>query len=151
MGRGGCGNQNPIPTEEVQGARSLSLSFILSLRSHSHSSLSFPLSLLPIVLPSDEKCLFTKEVEILRKLRHPNIIQFYGYTIFQESQFAIVTEFMSRGDLQSHIKENWPISEERRHQFALDIARGMGYLHHKNIIHRDLTSSNVLLADDFTV
>ena len=43
---------------------------------------------------------------------------------------------MITGDLQGFIMKERPLSEERTWGFARDIARGMAYLHHKNILHR---------------
>ncbi|KAJ0467353.1 putative protein kinase RLK-Pelle-LRR-IX family [Helianthus annuus] len=64
---------------------------------------------------------------------------------------------MPQGELSRHLF-HWknfklePLSWKRRLSIALDVARGMEYLHslaHESFIHRDLKSSNILLCDDF--
>ncbi|KAJ0467349.1 putative protein kinase RLK-Pelle-LRR-IX family [Helianthus annuus] len=64
---------------------------------------------------------------------------------------------MTQGELSRHLF-HWknfklePLSWKRRLSIALDVARGMEYLHslaHESFIHRDLKSSNILLCDDF--
>uniref|UniRef100_A0A5B7B043 non-specific serine/threonine protein kinase n=1 Tax=Davidia involucrata TaxID=16924 RepID=A0A5B7B043_DAVIN len=68
-----------------------------------------------------------------------------------------VLEYMPQGALSQHLF-HWksfklePLSWKRRLNIALDVARGMEYLHnlaHQSFIHRDLKSSNILLGDDF--
>ncbi|KAJ0467334.1 putative protein kinase RLK-Pelle-LRR-IX family [Helianthus annuus] len=62
---------------------------------------------------------------------------------------------MPQGELSRHLFlwKNFklePVSWERRFSIALDVARGMEYLHslaHQSSIHRDLKSSNILLCD----
>ncbi|KAK9161751.1 hypothetical protein Syun_008092 [Stephania yunnanensis] len=96
---------------------------------------------------------FRKEVSLMKRLRHPNIILFMG-AVTSPQRLCIVTEFLPRGSLfrllqRSATKLDW----RRRVHMALDIARGMNYLHHCNppIIHRDLKSSNLLVDKNWTV
>ncbi|KAJ1380586.1 Serine-threonine/tyrosine-protein kinase, catalytic domain [Sesbania bispinosa] len=96
---------------------------------------------------------FRQEVSVMKKLRHPNILLFMG-AVTSPQRLCIVTEFLPRGSLfrllQKHIfKFDW----RRRVHMAVDIARGVNYLHHCNppIIHRDLKSSNLLVDKNWTV
>ncbi|KAF5195571.1 Serine/threonine-protein kinase EDR1 [Thalictrum thalictroides] len=96
---------------------------------------------------------FRQEVSLMKRLRHPNIILFMG-AVTSPERLCIVTEFLPRGSLfrllqRSTTKLDW----RRRVHMALDIARGMNYLHHCNppIIHRDLKSSNLLVDKNWTV
>lgn len=58
----------------------------------------------------------------------------------------IVLEYCPRGDLRQYLKDTEnDISWRRRVQMALDIARGMSYLHSRNIIFRDLKARNMLI------
>lgn len=89
---------------------------------------------------------FRDELELLQKMRHPNVVQFLG-AITQSTPMMIVTEFMPQMDLGKYLKEKKRLDPERAVSYALDIARGMNYLHeHKPdpIIHRDLKPSNLL-------
>uniref|UniRef100_A0A914HJD9 Mitogen-activated protein kinase kinase kinase n=1 Tax=Globodera rostochiensis TaxID=31243 RepID=A0A914HJD9_GLORO len=92
--------------------------------------------------------LLDKEVEILSQIRHRNIIQFYGVSM-ANPDFWIVTEYAENGSLfeNLHNKEQ-PLKLERIIKWAVQIARGVVYLHHEaplTVIHRDLKSKNIVI------
>ncbi|KAM3735041.1 hypothetical protein ACB098_10G061500 [Castanea mollissima] len=96
---------------------------------------------------------FKKEIDIMKRLRHPNVLLFMGAAYTQE-RLSIVTEFLPRGSLFKTLhKNNQALDIGRRLRMALDVARGMNYLHHRNppIVHRDLKSSNLLVDKNWTV
>ncbi|KAK3601267.1 hypothetical protein CHS0354_040447 [Potamilus streckersoni] len=95
---------------------------------------------------------FTREIEILAKTQHPNIVVFLGVMTGEENQLAtrFVMEYMENGALSSYLrthrgKETSP-SLQTRLSILLDIVKGMEHLTSKKIVHGDLTSSNVLLS-----
>ncbi|GFS38581.1 integrin-linked protein kinase family [Actinidia rufa] len=92
---------------------------------------------------------FRDELALLQKLRHPNVVQFLG-AVTQSSPMMIVTEYLPKGDLRAFLKQKGALRPVTALKYALDIARGMNYLHeHKPeaIIHRDLEPSNILRDD----
>jgi serine/threonine protein kinase len=96
-----------------------------------------------------------KEVGIMARLRHPNIVLLLGVV---RSPPAIVEEYCARGSLfsvlQRHIKSGVPALEWRvRLQMALGAAAGMCYLHNCSppVIHRDLKSPNLMVDRYFRV
>eukprot|EP00475_Leptophrys_vorax_P033390 TRINITY_DN5237_c0_g2_i1.p1 TRINITY_DN5237_c0_g2~~TRINITY_DN5237_c0_g2_i1.p1 ORF type:complete len:300 (-),score=37.39 TRINITY_DN5237_c0_g2_i1:259-1119(-) len=98
---------------------------------------------------------FKREVVIMRRLRHPNIVLFMG-AVTKPPNLSILSEFLSRGSLfrllhRPGAKET--LKEDRRMRMAMDIARGINYLHHCNpmIVHRDLKTPNLLVDKNFTV
>ncbi|XVF13192.1 hypothetical protein REPUB_Repub08aG0186900 [Reevesia pubescens] len=96
---------------------------------------------------------YKKEIDIMRKLRHPNVLLFMG-AVYSQERLAIVTEFLPRGSLFKALhKNNQALDVRRRMKMALDVARGMNYLHHRNppIVHRDLKSSNLLVDRNWNV
>ncbi|KAI9195565.1 hypothetical protein LWI28_016111 [Acer negundo] len=96
---------------------------------------------------------FRQEVSLMKRLRHPNILLFMG-AVTSPQRLCIVTEFLPRGSLFRLLQRNTTkLDWRRRILMALDIARGMSYLHHCNppIIHRDLKSSNLLVDKHWTV
>ncbi|KAF0887553.1 hypothetical protein E2562_002278 [Oryza meyeriana var. granulata] len=96
---------------------------------------------------------FRQEVSLMKKLRHPNILLFMG-AVTSPQRLCIVTEFLPRGSLFRLLqRNNTKLDWRRRVHMALDIARGMNYLHHSSppIIHRDLKSSNLLVDKNWTV
>ncbi|KAJ8623407.1 hypothetical protein MRB53_031936 [Persea americana] len=103
---------------------------------------------------SDEVILsFRQEVLLMKRLRHPNVLLFMG-AVTSPQRLCIVTEFLPRGSLFRLLQRNTAkLDWRRRVHMALDVARGMNYLHHCNppIIHRDLKSSNLLVDRNWTV
>ncbi|XP_010917104.1 serine/threonine-protein kinase VIK isoform X1 [Elaeis guineensis] len=91
---------------------------------------------------------FRHEVNLLVKLRHPNIVQFLG-AVTERKPLMLITEYLRGGDLHQFLKEKGSLSPLTAVNFALDIARGMAYLHNEPnvIIHRDLKPRNVLLVN----
>ncbi|TRY90443.1 hypothetical protein DNTS_011808 [Danionella cerebrum] len=94
-----------------------------------------------------------KEAEILSVLSHRNIIKFYG-AILEAPNYGIVTEYAGGGSLFDYLcsTESEGISLEQIMTWAIDIAKGMHYLHAEapfKVIHRDLKSRNVVLTADF--
>jgi hypothetical protein len=92
---------------------------------------------------------FLREIQFMRRIRHPKIVMFIGAGQYNENCPFLVLEFMEGGALQSLLKN---LQEEltmvERLHFALDTAEGMEYLHtlQPPRIHRDLKSANLLLS-----
>lgn len=97
---------------------------------------------------AERKEKFQREVTMLSKMKHPNIVKFIGVTL--EPCMMIVTELMRGGTLQQYLYSLRPETLDRRTslRFALDLSRAMEYLHANGIMHRDLKPSNVLLSRD---
>ncbi|XP_075511064.1 putative receptor-like protein kinase At1g80640 isoform X3 [Primulina tabacum] len=97
---------------------------------------------------------FENEIELSSKLQHQNIVSLLGYCIHGEARF-LVYEIMENGNLEFHLhgpSHQLTLSWNVRMRIALDVARGLEYLHeHCNppVIHRDIKSSNILLDSNF--
>lgn len=88
---------------------------------------------------------FNQEVEILRKVHHQNVVRFIG-ACTKPNEFCIVTEYMMGGNLYDYLHKDHMILElPQLLKFAIDICKGMDYLHQNNIIHRDLKTANLLM------
>ncbi|KAI5084308.1 hypothetical protein GOP47_0000477 [Adiantum capillus-veneris] len=98
---------------------------------------------------------FIREVAIMKRTRHPNVVLFMG-AVTKHPNLSIVTEFLPRGSLfrllhRPGMKEL--LDDRRCIRMALDIAKGVNYLHRLNppIVHRDLKSPNLLVDKMWTV
>ena len=83
------------------------------------------------------------EVDALTKLRHPNIVQYLGCVVSPPT-YCLVLEFCDAGDLYRALRFPTPAGLAMR--VARSVCAGMAYLHRRQIMHRDLKSSNVLLT-----
>ncbi|KVH98209.1 serine/threonine-protein kinase HT1-like isoform X1 [Cynara cardunculus var. scolymus] len=95
---------------------------------------------------------FTSEVVLLFRLKHPNIITFFA-ACKKPPVFCIINEYLAGGSLRAflHQQEPYSLHPNLVLKLAIDIARGMQYLHSQGIIHRDLKSENLLLGEDMCV
>ncbi|WVZ55541.1 hypothetical protein U9M48_006188 [Paspalum notatum var. saurae] len=92
-------------------------------------------------------------VQIMRRLRHPNIVLFMG-AVTRPPNLSIVSEYLPRGSLYKILhRPNCLIDEKRRIKMALDVAKGMNCLHASvpTIVHRDLKSPNLLVDNNWNV
>lgn len=88
---------------------------------------------------------FAHEVAVLREVNHRNIVRFIG-ACTKSPHFYIVTEYMPGGNLYNYLHKNCNVLKfSQLLKFAIDICKGMEYLHQNNIIHRDLKTANLLM------
>ena len=84
------------------------------------------------------------EIEILRKISHPNITNIFE--IFEDSKkYYIIMEFLEGGELFDAITSIGSFSEESACQIMKQILSAIFYLHSSNIVHRDLKPENIML------
>lgn len=94
---------------------------------------------------------FAQEVFIMRKVRHKNVVQFIG-ACTKPPSLCIVTEFMSGGSIYDYLhKHKGTFKLPSLIKVALDVSKGMNYLHQNNIIHRDLKAANLLMDENEVV
>ncbi|XP_017035418.1 testis-specific serine/threonine-protein kinase 1 [Drosophila kikkawai] len=88
---------------------------------------------------------FPRELDILTKIDHENIIQIHS--ILQRGpKIFIFMRYAEHGDLLSHIKKNGPIEEKQCKIWFLQMSKALKYLHSIDIAHRDLKCENILLS-----
>ena len=98
-----------------------------------------------LILSHHNRLLFEREMNIASACRHPCLLQFIGATN-DEGSPLFVTELLAKS-LRALLEER-PLSEIEIRVISLDVARALNYLHQKKpvpIIHRDVSSANVLL------
>ncbi|PBK98525.1 kinase-like protein [Armillaria gallica] len=88
----------------------------------------------------------TREAIIWGQCDHPNVLPFYGiYCDPGPSSYCLVSPFMTNGPLRQYLSN---VDNPDRHSLALDITRGMNYLHKLFLVHGDLKGDNILITDD---
>ena len=89
--------------------------------------------------------IFSREMNMAARCRHPNLLQFIGATRDTDRPPFIVTELMHTS-LRRVLEQN-QLTSEQIVPILLGVARGLNYLHKNSppILHRDISSSNVLL------
>ena len=98
-----------------------------------------------LILSPHNRNLFEREMDIASRCRHPCLLQFIGATN-DEGNPLFVTEVMETS-LRTLLEQR-ALSEAEMSFISLDVARALNYLHQKQpfpIIHRDISSANVLL------
>lgn len=102
---------------------------------------------------SDERR-FQSEMEILSQIRQRSIVKMYGFCFHSEYKF-LVYEYIEQGSLHMTLQNEELVKEfdwQKRTALVEDVARAIAYLHHEcnpPIIHRDITSNNILLDTRF--
>ncbi|XP_048139165.1 MDIS1-interacting receptor like kinase 2-like isoform X2 [Rhodamnia argentea] len=97
---------------------------------------------------------FEKEIQALTNIRHRNIVKFYGFCSHAQRCF-LVYEYMERGSLRTTLQDDERAIEfrwDKRINLVRGVADALSYMHHEcspPLIHRDLTSNNILLDHDY--
>ncbi|KAL4571182.1 hypothetical protein LXL04_017935 [Taraxacum kok-saghyz] len=95
---------------------------------------------------------FQQEVMMLARLKHPNIVRFIG-GCKKPMVWCIVTEYAKGGSVRQFLakRQNRSVPLKLAVKQALDVARGMEYVHGFGLIHRDLKSDNLLISADKSI
>ena len=83
------------------------------------------------------------EIDILKKLSHPNIVKIYEFYI-SENHYYIITEYCKEGELFSYIKNKY--TERQLAVLFYQVFSGLWYLHKNNILHRDIKLENIMIS-----
>ncbi|XP_013621374.1 PREDICTED: probable receptor-like protein kinase At3g17420 isoform X2 [Brassica oleracea var. oleracea] len=98
---------------------------------------------------------FKQEIEVITSVNHKNIVSLFGFC-FENNNLMLVYDYLPRGSLEENLHGNRKDAASfgwlERYRVAVGVAEALDYLHNTHdpeVIHRDVKSSNVLLADDF--
>ncbi len=102
---------------------------------------------IPIKAGKFSKKFVKLEIDILRKLAHPNLVRYMGCKFSSKfREYSIVLEYVDGGSLEQIIKKRGPLSENQVAGLVHQILQGLSHLHSKRVIHRDLKPGNILVT-----
>ncbi|OJA21366.1 hypothetical protein AZE42_11892, partial [Rhizopogon vesiculosus] len=89
-----------------------------------------------------------REAYVWISLSHDNILSFEGIVDDFGQLPALVSPWMENGSLNVYLKKVFPsLSDHRKSQLVQQVAAGLCYLHGKDVVHGDLTGTNILVDD----
>ena len=91
---------------------------------------------------------FKREVQILERLRSDYVVLFYGACI-KPRQECLVMKYMNNGSLSHILDKKQSFTPEQQKRIALEIVKGLQYLHSQGIVHRDLRDRHILFDEDW--
>ena len=99
----------------------------------------------------EEKPYFRREMEIMYRINHPNVVKLFGH--FEDNTYCyFIMEYIPRGNLYSLVPKRGihKISNHTAVSIIKDVISALYYLHHMNppIIHRDIKPENILVSND---
>ncbi|KAJ1950728.1 Protein kinase of the Mitotic Exit Network [Linderina macrospora] len=88
-----------------------------------------------------------KEIDMLKSLRHPNIVKYVGYEQ-SENELSIVLEYCEGGSLQHLLRKFGKLPENLVGVYVAQILEGLIYLHDNAVVHRDIKPGNLLTTKE---
>uniref|UniRef100_A0A1I7TBA6 Protein kinase domain-containing protein n=1 Tax=Caenorhabditis tropicalis TaxID=1561998 RepID=A0A1I7TBA6_9PELO len=84
-----------------------------------------------------------REARLMRNLDHPNVVKFFGVGAGQEPLYVIM-ELADCGALDSYLQKNQNLTPQKKLEMIYQAACGIGYMHEKKLLHRDIAARNCL-------
>ena len=95
-------------------------------------------------IPKEQQLNFIREIEILKNLKHPNIIRLYSH-VSKEKQLYLITEYIKGIELLQYVSLKKKIDEAEACLYFQQIISGLEFLHKMGIVHRDIKPENILV------
>ncbi|XP_063764182.1 mitogen-activated protein kinase kinase kinase kinase 5 isoform X3 [Eleginops maclovinus] len=97
--------------------------------------------------PGDDFSIIQQEIFMVKECMHHNIVAYFGSYLCREKLW-ICMEYCGGGSLQDIYHVTGPLSEMQIAYVSREIIQGLGYLHTKGKMHRDIKGANILLTDN---
>lgn len=99
-------------------------------------------------MDADARADTRNEVEVLRRLSHPNVVRYHEARV-ERRVLHIVMEYVSGGDLAARLRDDPPESftEDRVMRLFAQICLALRHLHDRGVLHRDLKTANIFVAE----
>ncbi|KAM0053746.1 putative protein kinase RLK-Pelle-CrRLK1L-1 family [Helianthus debilis subsp. tardiflorus] len=96
---------------------------------------------------------FDKEISILSRVEHPNIVSFVGFC-YEENEMLIVSKRVARGSLKWHLSDPKVLTWMRRLQISIGVVSALSYLHNDvghnfSVIHHNINCDSILLDENW--
>ncbi|NXT83124.1 STK36 kinase, partial [Zapornia atra] len=115
-----------------------------------HSAQVVALKFIPKVGRSEKELKnLQREIEIMRGLHHPNIIQMLD-SFETDKEVVVVTDY-AEGELFQILEDDGSLPEDQVQAIAAQLVSALYYLHSHRILHRDMKPQNILLGKDGVV
>ncbi|PUU84361.1 hypothetical protein B9Z19DRAFT_4627 [Tuber borchii] len=98
-------------------------------------------------LPKSELRVIMLEIDLLKNLNHPNIVQYHGFVKTADSLY-IILEYCENGSLHSICKNFGKFPENLVGLYMTQVLHGLLYLHDQGVIHRDIKGANILTTKE---
>ncbi|KAK6924251.1 Protein kinase domain [Dillenia turbinata] len=95
---------------------------------------------------NSRECLkqLNQEISLLSQLSHPNIVQYYGSELGEET-LSVYLEYVSGGSIHKLLQEYGAFGEPVIQNYTWQILSGLAYLHGRHTVHRDIKGANILV------
>ena len=146
----------PLAQSKELGRGAYGKVFMVKFSGSAYAAKEIHSLLLDGVSPEEKKAIkdgFIRECYHSSLIRHPNIVEFKGVYYTERSDLPIMVMELMMMCVTSFVeKKQSDISMKTKLSILYDLSLGLGYLHgrHPAIIHRDLSSNNVLLTSNLT-
>ena len=120
---------------------------IVYLATYVETGKQVAVKVLPPALSEDEKLLkrFEREILILKRLRHPNIVKYYGGGTHQGQRWYAM-EYIDGGSLHDILKKRKRLTWDQAIQVGRQLTAALEHAHNAGIIHRDLKPGNLFVT-----
>ncbi|KAK8175802.1 cell division control protein 15, cdc15 [Phyllosticta citrichinensis] len=98
-------------------------------------------------VPKNELSVIMTEIDLLKKLNHPNIVKYHGFVKDNQSLY-IILEYCENGSLHSICKDFGKFPENLVAIYMSQVLSGLLYLHEQGVIHRDIKGANILTTKE---
>ena len=103
----------------------------------------------PELITHDNDALrFKREVEVIRRLRHPNVVEVYDFGQLTDGRPFFIMELLAGETLEHRLLARGRLTPEETLEILEPLASALDLAHAQSVIHRDLKPSNVFLAED---
>ncbi|XP_021821038.1 mitogen-activated protein kinase kinase kinase 5-like [Prunus avium] len=94
---------------------------------------------------AERKKQLEQEIEVLRTLNHPNIVQYYGSEVIDDHFYMYLQQYVHFGSINKYVQDHiiGAMTESVVRNFTRHILYGLAFLHSKKIVHRDIKGANL--------